>query len=311
MDTTEFNEWASRKVWSALPEKWEGYGKDPKSQSFAKDVRRFQRRHSLVVDGKLGEKTWEKMQEVFVEGTSPPIKEIFGVDVARWQGDVYKDDATRAIDWKEVAADGKSFAIIKGGEGVGYDRNLVREHASGVKTAGLRLMYYHFGTPHYADVPPAEDARREAAYFIETLSVLPHPSIMRFASGRMANVWVDLEKSAKNLNRRQGLIWCQEFLRRMEWSGKWLVGLYTSDDWLEDEVFQFSQLLRRPSGDERPIWVARYGPNDGTMPDPDIYDPDAKVPEAWGTWDIWQFTSRAKVPGIEKECDVNVARIPA
>ncbi len=155
------------------------------------------------------------------------------------------------------------------------------------------------------------DAREEASDSLEALAPLANPDILRFSRSGEAVVWLDLEKLVGNLDEQEGLEWIREWIRVVE--RQWPAGFYTSDPWLEREATpdeeSLNLLVQRPDNTRRPFWVARYGPNDGT-PHPE-YDPDEKVPATWGTWDIWQHTSRGQVPGISGRCDLNLARIVA
>ncbi len=48
------------------------------------------------------------------------------------------------------------------------------------------------------------------------------------------------------------------------------------------------------------FWIARYGKNDGTK---------SKEP-VFKNWDIWQFTSKGRVKGIDGYVDLNEAKTP-
>ena len=119
------------------------------------------------------------------------------------------------------------------------------------------------------------------------------------------------------LNSLLGAEWVLNWLREVEMAGMY-VGLYSSSRWLSSEAAPdedtYEQLLYGQDGEQRPFWVARYGPNNGRA-NPE-YDPDEKVPDAWSlgdvtpSWDIWQYTSKGEVDGIPPGgCDRNQARL--
>lgn len=231
------------------------------------------------------------------------MREVMGIDVYSGQGD---------ISWTEVATGGEvEFAIVKVTEGATLVDNRVRRNARDAQRSGLQLAYYHFGRPDLGDATPTTDARAEGTQFLQILASLPAPSLLRFASGRVAAVFLDLEKPLERWDATGGLAWIEEFLRVVEKQHP--VGLYTSREWLATEALpdatSFQRLLRRPDGSERPVWIARYGVNDGKVPDRSRFSPDSKVPRGWNTWDIWQYSSKGVIPGIRTPCDVNLARM--
>jgi len=231
------------------------------------------------------------------------MREVKGIDLYSGQGDVK---------WSQVAASGDvEFAIVKATEGATLVDSRVARNARSAQEAGLRLAYYHFGRPDLGDADPATDALGEAARFLHTLADLPSPDELRFASGRVAAVFLDLEKPIERWNAADGLRWVEVFLRAVE--ERYPVGLYTSREWLSREALpdaaSFAQLLERRDGSQRPIWIARYGLNDGQVPDRTRFSPDDKVPAGWGQWDIWQYTSKGVIGGINRPCDVNLARM--
>ncbi len=231
------------------------------------------------------------------------MREVKGIDVYSGQGDVM---------WSEVAASGDvEFAIVKATEGATLIDSRVKRNARNAQEAGLKLAYYHFGRPDLGDADPATDARGEATRFLQTLAELPNPTELRFASGRGAAVFLDLEKPLERWDATGGLRWVEEFLRVVE--KQYPVGLYTSRAWLTEEALpdaaSFVRLLNRPDGSQRPIWIARYGLNNGEVPDRARFSPDVKVPAGWGGWDIWQYTSKGAIAGVRTPCDVNLARI--
>lgn len=81
---------------------------------------------------------------------TPPVTTVYaeGIDVSKYQG---------AIVWDQVAADGKSFAIVKATEGTGIVDPRVDENIKGADEAGLLVGAYHFFRPQ---LDAAEQAQR-------------------------------------------------------------------------------------------------------------------------------------------------------
>lgn len=245
------------------------------------------------------------------EHPQPTVVEMRGVDLSRWQGDWDPSTPELDVDWGQVYAAGYRFAIVKITNGVGYDWRLGQQLARGAKEVGLLLMYYHFGTPHELNgLTPEQDGVIEATEFVNSMlhKNTPHPDRVMFESGRECEGLVDLEKVCPKLDKRGGYEWCAAYLHTVFNEG-FLVGIYTKLDWLESEVEGYERLFTRPDGSELPFWVARYGHNDGQVPELPKYSPLKKVPPAWGAWDIWQYSSQGRVPGIKNRVDLNLARI--
>jgi len=94
-----------------------------------------------------------------------------GIDVSRWQ--------STNINWKQVKADGYSFAFIKCTDGSAYKQQFIdagRAHAKAALAAGLKIGYYHFAHPSNLG-GLVQDAAGEAGYFIKTLKRdFPNPT---------------------------------------------------------------------------------------------------------------------------------------
>jgi GH25 family lysozyme M1 (1,4-beta-N-acetylmuramidase) len=267
MTPNDYNTWASTHVWSttALPRTWAGKRYNPSSTEFASAVKAFQIQALLPADSKLGPATWAKMQQVMG-------KESFGVDVSKYQGRIH---------WPSVSAAGYAFAVLKASEGQDYRDPTFTYNAREAPAAGLRTTFYHFGTPHVIapGKTPVEDAQAEAEDFLSAITHRPPPSKLAFTSAsrqRVADVWLDLEKPAPAITPQQGLIWLLSWITTVENEG-YLVGLYTKDRWLDEEVYDYRRFVSRMDGTIRPFWVARYGSNSG-RPEPQ-YSPNDKVPD--------------------------------
>lgn len=225
-----------------------------------------------------------------------------GIDVSHYQGN---------IDWSGVKGSGYRFALLKVSDGQSFKDETRRYNAFEARTNRLEVGYYHYAQLNdIGSGTHIEDARLEALNFLAAISPLPGPLTMVFATGRTAAVWLDLEQTADNLNEQEGLEWILEWCRVVEEQG-YPVGIYASEHWLDAEATPHRtnvQLLNRLDGTQRAFWVARYGQNLG-IPMPQ-YDPNEKIPPEWRTWDIWQYTSKGQVAGIDGNCDLDLGRFP-
>jgi GH25 family lysozyme M1 (1,4-beta-N-acetylmuramidase) len=218
---------------------------------------------------------------------------------------------TGSMDWAAVRADGCEFAILKATEGEGYlddpkKRKWFIGQSKGAHAAGLAVMYYHFARLD-TGADPIKDARAEAIDFLDAIALVEAPAVVEFQPGRLASVWLDLEATADNLTPAEGLAWCLDFVETVE-AGGVLCGIYSSSRYLKKEVgADLTVLMRRADGTERAGWWARYGLNVGTIPDAAKYPIDAKVAEAWGTHDLWQYGSKVATAGVPGVGDRNIA----
>lgn len=224
--------------------------------------------------------------------------ETLGLDVSHYQG---------KIEWAKVAAAGYRFAIVKATQDVAITDARLVANAQGVRDAGMNLQYYQFANPDKR----SNDAKREAERFLTTLEAVPKPNRLWFSQDWYCDSWSDLEKACEELDEREGFAWLSTWLDLVEVEGL-SIGIYSKAAWLYREVTpdaaSIQKLMTRKDGTRRPFWVARYGKNNGQRP-AKRFDPQRKVPVEWGPWDIWQYTSRGTVPGIDGRVDLDLARL--
>lgn len=200
-----------------------------------------------------------------------------GIDVSSWQG---------AINFHQVAAAGKKFAIIRGGDGRYRDPNRMI-YREGCLQAGLERDSYHFLRWH---IPPAEMA-----------------SICEETAGSIAvpHIWLDAEDTSdyfKALPMSARLNWLGEVIDRV--TGKGLPNdLYTGRWWW------VAYLNDTPVFNHKRIWAAEY-PFSNSM---QAYTWMVR-PTLFGGWpkiDIWQYSSTGHVPGVQSvNTDLNWAFTP-
>ena len=175
------------------------------------------------------------------------------------------------IDWKRVAADSLGdfplrFAFLKATEGGDHGDSTFQRHFAEARKAGLVCGAYHYFIP-------ATDARRQADFFIRTVPL---------RKGDLPPV-LDVETLGKRSPRELRAavkIWLNHVERH--YGVKPI--LYTS--------YKFKmRYLNDSLLNTYPYWIAHY------------YVDSVRYR---GRWDFWQHTDVGRVPGIEKEVDLNV-----
>ena len=189
-----------------------------------------------------------------------------GIDVSHWQG---------TIDWRQVAGAGKSFAIAKATEGVGYKDDKYLQNKAGALGNGLKFGAYHFARPE-------NNAVREADWFVDNAAYQPGMIIPT----------LDLERTGGR--GPTGLTnWTKAWLARVEERLGVKAMIYMSPSfwrtnlnntrWFADNGYEV-------------LWIAHWHVQ---VPAPPA--------DNWGGhgWTFWQYTSDGRVPGISGRVDLN------
>ncbi|MGE7762216.1 GH25 family lysozyme [Peribacillus sp. NPDC097895] len=181
-----------------------------------------------------------------------------GIDVSHWQG---------KINWDKVAKAGVQFVFIKATEGTSYSKlSYFQENAPKALQAGLKVGAYH-----YAKFATVEEAKAEAAYFLESIRfvALNYPIVL------------DLEENKKEAKKKTLTDAAIAFLEAIEEAGHTAM-LYTGKSFLENTLDE-SRLSKYA------LWIARYNSTLGRHTD------------------IWQHSDSGQVSGISTKVDLNVA----
>lgn len=193
----------------------------------------------------------------------------FGIDVSKWQGD---------IDWDKVKADGVEFVMIRCGYRGSVTGALVEDpnflaNIRGAKRAGLKVGVYFF-TQAVNEVEAVEEASMVIAlcdgYDLDYPVVIDSEG----AGGNGRADALDMETRTKV---------CEAFCETIENAG-YEAGVYASRSWYNANL-DVSKL------DEYRIWLAEY----------------RSTPLYSGYYDMWQYTSKGKVDGIEGNVDLNIS----
>lgn len=188
-----------------------------------------------------------------------------GIDVSKWN---------KEIDWELVKESGIDFAIIRCGYRGSKTGALVEDpyfakNIKGAKAAGVKVGIYFF-TQALNETEAVEEA--STALALLNGEKLDYPIFIDTESsgGRADGIDVDTRTAV-----------CDAFCKTIEKNG-YKSGVYASRSWFYNKVNddKLSQYIR---------WLAEY----------------RKEPLYTGKYEIWQYTSKGSVPGIEGRVDLN------
>ena len=201
------------------------------------------------------------------------VVSICGIDVSKYQGD---------IDWKAVKASGVQFVIIRCayrgyGTGVLVEDVNFKRNLAGAKAAGLDIGIYIFS-----------QAINEVEAVEEASTCLNYLNGMKIKYP----IFIDIETSGGNGSGRADNLTVQQrtnvaiaFCETIKNAG-YKPGVYANKNYLTNKM-DASKLNKYY------IWLAQY----------------AEKPTYAGEYDMWQYTSKGKVAGIEGNVDMNLSYI--
>ncbi len=206
--------------------------------------------------GAPGESVGESGEAVVVH-QGPNVVE--GIDVSRYQG---------TINWAQVKASGRGFAITSVGDGTYQDPTFAANWA-GMKAAGLIRGAYQF-------FEPGEDPIVQANILLGKVGTLGAGDLPP-----MLDVEVTGGQSAATITTRIGQ-WIAHVKAATGMTPLIYTGKYFWNDNVGSNAFA-----------SNPLVIAAYGP-----PAPD-------TPTAWSTWKFWQYSSTGSVSGISGNVDLD------
>lgn len=191
-----------------------------------------------------------------------------GIDVSKWQGD---------IDWDKVKGAGIEFAIIRAGYRGSVTGSLVEDpyfvtNMKKASASGVPVGVYFF-TQAVNEVEAVEEA--SAVLQLVKEYKLEYP------------IFIDTEGAGGN-GRADGLdaetrtLVCEAFCRTIENAG-YEAGVYGSRNWYNNRLYADKL-------DKYFIWLAEY----------------RSIPLYQGYYQMWQYTSKGKVNGIEGNVDLDI-----
>jgi GH25 family lysozyme M1 (1,4-beta-N-acetylmuramidase) len=194
-----------------------------------------------------------------------------GIDVSKWNGE---------IDWDKVKNAGVEFAIIRAGYRGSSTGSLVEdpyfeENMRGAQSAGIEIGVYFF-TQAVNEVEAVEEA--------SMVMTLTKNYVMDFP------IFIDTEGAggdgrADGLDSYMRTKVCRAFCETLENEG-YLAGIYASRNWYNTQLDM--TVLENFS-----TWLAEY----------------RSVPLYQGYYDMWQYTSKGKISGIEGNVDMNICYV--
>ena len=199
-----------------------------------------------------------------------PPGAVPGIDVSHWQG---------SIDWVQVAAAGKRFAIAKATDGQDYVDPTYATNKAGAELNGLVFGAYHFARPDRT----ANDAVLEADHFVDTADLGP---------GNLVPV-LDIEKNEHNMTQAKITAWILDWLDRVTERLGVRPMVYTSPNgWL----VRTGDTTAVAAAGYTVLWVAHWGVAQPTLP-----------ASEWNGngWTLWQYSSTGSVGGIQGNVDLD------
>jgi GH25 family lysozyme M1 (1,4-beta-N-acetylmuramidase) len=185
------------------------------------------------------------------------------------------------IDWHAVKHAGVFGVLLKVTEGVAFVDETYAPRAAAARAAGLHVGGYHFARP-------GGSALTQAQLFATHLGKVGrrdlHPAL-------------DLETNDEHLTPAELETWAHNFARHTHTLTGARALFYSYP------AFLSAQGWSRPVGAGAGLWLASYGPNDGT--DHGLY-PGATAP--WRRAVAHQFTSTGSVAGVSGHVDLSHAR---
>ncbi len=192
-----------------------------------------------------------------------------GIDVSKWNG---------SIDWNAVKSSGVSFVIIRCGyrgssTGALIEDPMFRSNIQGASKAGLKVGVYFF-TQAVNEVEAVEEASMVAG-LIKGYNI-SYP------------VFLDVESSnggrGDKIDAAARTAVCKAFCQTIQNSG-YKAGIYANKTWL-------NSYMDAPALSGYKIWLAQY----------------AATPSYTRTrYDIWQYSSKGRVSGMNGDVDMNIS----
>ena len=213
-----------------------------------------------------------KDPEIKIDGTAPMEYDAepenvhwIGIDVSRYQG---------AIDWERVKASGVDFVLLRSSIGDGTTTVSGEDIRFAVNVTEAKRAGLMVGAYHYLWAETVADARKEAKFFIKTISpyTLDFPAVLDFEEPSQQDNLTNAERTAI----------AKVFLEEVENAGYYPM-LYTNKNWAENYL-DMEKLSKYE------VWLAEWHPK----------------PSYRGDFGIWQYTAYGYVSGIAGDVDLDV-----
>lgn len=207
-------------------------------------------------------------------------KITYGIDVAKWQG---------IIDWKEVKDAGVEFAMIRVGYRTQVNGEITEDpyakyNLQQAQKYGIKIGVYFFST-----AISEEEAIEEAKWVVKYIS----PYKITYPVAYNCEGFTDPDNRQYDMTKEERTELASVFLDYVKEKG-YTPMFYAAKNELEDSRDWDTQVLTS----KYKIWVAQYPPSMDSGNQKSSYS---------GSHDMWQYTSKGKVPGIKGPVDLNIA----
>ncbi|MBO4457524.1 MAG: glycoside hydrolase family 25 protein [Butyrivibrio sp.] len=203
------------------------------------------------------------------KGSDKSLKVKQGIDVSRFQGE---------IDWAQVAKDGIEFAYIRVGYRGSTEGAITIDDTFEANIQGAIENGIDVGVYFYSQAINEEEALEEAKVVLETISQYEtkYPVVLDVESADS-----DAART-NNLSSEQYEKVVDTFCKAIEDAGH--------KSMVYGNLKTFTLLVNAEHVDDKDIWIAYY--------DQPLYYPYY--------FNIWQYSSKGKVAGIEGNVDLNI-----
>ena len=191
-----------------------------------------------------------------------------GIDVSKWNGE---------IDWDKVKDAGVEFAIVRAGYRGSVSGSLVQDPYFETNMRGAVAAEVPTGVYFFTQAVNEVEAVEEASMVLELIRKykVDYP------------IFIDTEGAggdgrADGLDVETRTLVCEAFCRTIENAG-YTAGVYGSRNW-------YNNRLETKRLDNYFIWLAEY----------------RSVPLYKGYYQMWQYTSKGKIDGIDGDVDMNI-----
>lgn len=202
-----------------------------------------------------------------------------GIDVSKWQG---------KIDWPKVKNSGVDFAVIRvgyrGENGEIYKDSYADYNIQQADKAGILVGAYFFST-----AVNKSEALEEARWLVSAVEGYPISYPVVYNSEGFLNVDSRMNSLSKTQRTDNALAFL-DYVKSQGYEGMF----YAAKAELENSLYWETSRLENSFM----IWVARY---------PAVPYPKTEAPDYIGKYDMWQYTDKGVVNGINGNTDMVVS----
>jgi lysozyme len=201
-----------------------------------------------------------------------------GIDVSHWQGN---------IDFTEVKKTGVKHVMMKGTEGGTYQDPKFLINYKNAQAAGLKTAVYHY---FLATGSTADEQLKNIIQMLRAAEFdVAKGDRLIIDVEATKNEGASPEQMADNLHELLTLLGRESIL-----GGKKPM-IYCSPSFWKNKI-----AANRHNFAQYPLWIANWGVDHPTVPD--------TWKSAGKTWDIWQYSDKGQVNGIQGPVDLDWVR---